>query len=143
MRHQDTGEPRGFGFVTFAEHEDAKRAVASGFCTLGADQARCKVVFASPRPPPRGGPRGPMMPPRGPGYGYGPPQGYGAPPPYGYPPQGPGYGYPPPQQGYAPPGQRQPPPRQQGYSFVPNGPPQGPPQGYGGGAWPPCWGYGG
>ena len=74
MRHQDTGEPRGFGFVTFAEHEPAKRAVASGFCTLGADQARCKVVFASPRPPPRGGPRGPMFPPRGPpgpGYGYG------------------------------------------------------------------------
>ena len=78
MRHQDTGEPRGFGFVTFAEHEDAKPAVASGFCTLGADQARCEVVFASPRPPPRGGPRGPMFPPRGPpgpGYGYGPPPG--------------------------------------------------------------------
>ena len=57
MRHQDTGEPRGFGFVTFAEHDQAKAAVASGFCTLGADQARCKVVFASPRPPPRGGHR--------------------------------------------------------------------------------------
>merc|ERR1719327_1731923 len=88
MRHQETGEPRGFGFVTFAEHDQAKAAVASGFCNLGVDSARCKVVFASPRPPPRGGPRGPMMPPRGP----------------------PGYGYPPPQQGYAPPGQRQPPP---------------------------------
>ena len=93
MRHQDTGEPRGFGFVTFAEHEQAKAAVASGFCTLGADQARCKVVFASPRPPPRGGPRVPDVSAAraarawlwlwlpagaaaGPGYGYGPPHGW-------------------------------------------------------------------
>lgn len=159
MRHQDTGESRGFGFVTFHDHDHAKAAQAQRVTTLGADQARCKVVFASARPPPRGGPRGPPMdggfgaprgyPPMGGGYGY-PPQQIG----YGYPPPQQGYGYPPPQQGYAPPpGGRQPPPRQQGYSFVPQGPPQSyqqqgyapqsyappnyPPQGYPPSGYPP------
>ena len=81
------GEPRGFGFVTFAEHEQAKRAVASGFCTLGADQARCKVVFASPRPPRGGGRAARCFRPAGrPGLATALQAGHGA-PPHGY-----GYG---------------------------------------------------
>ena len=87
--------------MTFAEHEQAKAAVASGFCTLGADQpdlrGRLRVAAAAAA---RAGHRGPMMPPRGPGFGYGPPQATVRPPQgYGYgPPRAARYGYPPPQQ---------------------------------------------
>ncbi|KAH8047889.1 hypothetical protein JL720_15998 [Aureococcus anophagefferens] len=63
MRHSDTGESRGFGFVTYETHEAAAKAVAA---------QPVQPAYAAP-PPPQQQPQG--------AHGAAPGQQYGAPPP--------------------------------------------------------------
>lgn len=108
MMDNNTGRPRGFGFVTFELETDADKVMASSQHIISNKQVECKRATPRTQGGGRGGGRGgyggrgggrgyggPPGPYGGPGYGgYG---GYGG--GYGYG----GYGYGAPQQGYGPP----------------------------------------
>jgi len=95
MTDRETGQSRGFGFVTFANDADADKAVEALNGTL-LDGRPIRVDVAADRPAAGRGPGGPGFGgPRGPG-GFGGPRPGGSGPGFGGPrgPGGPGFGGP-------------------------------------------------